>query len=324
MYSDNHKPVISLCIPSSGRIQFLKKTLDSIYTQQTDERLFEVCISDNSDNDETKDLLNSRYSDKTNMIYKKSSEHSYLNLIEVLKMANGTYLKLLNDYTSLNDKQTLNYMINVISKYTEGNSFVFFRSQEKEKRLEEYDDFDSFLKKVSYIETSAPCFGIYKKTFDSIMESKVPLNYWFPHVTLLHNQEVKKYIVDDTKILRSVAVKKKGGYNLPMVFGNEYIKMNEALVNTKKISKTTFDFVRLEILDFIANWYSMSKYDKKHCSFDFSETEKWLSEYYDENEKSNFFILVSNYNKKRIIRKIFGLAFIVIRILRRFKKLLSR
>lgn len=60
------QPLISLCIPSSGRIQFLEKTLDSIYAQETDDSLFEVCISDNSDNNETKKLVETKYSDKNN------------------------------------------------------------------------------------------------------------------------------------------------------------------------------------------------------------------------------------------------------------------
>ncbi|MBO6218734.1 MAG: NAD-dependent epimerase/dehydratase family protein [Treponema sp.] len=323
LHSDNHEPVISLCIPSSGRTHFLKETLNSIFEQQTDTSLFEVCISDNSDNEETRKLLENEYADKKNIKYKKSTEYSYLNLIEALKMANGTYLKLLNDYTYLNDKQTLNYMINTVSKYAGSNTVVFFSLQEKNKEPKDYNNFDSFLKNVSYIETAAPCFGIYKSVFYSIMKSGVTLNYWFPHVTLLHNQAAEKYIVDDTKILKSLSVKKKGGYNLPMVFGNEYIKMNELLLNTDKISRSTFDFVRLETLDFIANWYSRSKYDKKHCSFDFSEMKNWLSNYYNEREIKDFFILARNYNKKQIIRKIFSLVFIVVKILKNLSRIMT-
>lgn len=305
------QPLISLCIPSSGRVRFLEKTLDSIYAQKTDSSFFEVCISDNSDNSETKELLESKYSNKDNLVYKKSSEHSYLNLIDALKMGSGTYLKLLNDYTSFKDIQTLNNMIHFVSQYKDTNVILFFKSQKKDCEIVECNDFNSFLKSVSYINTSAPCFGIYRNEFMKITESGIPVNKWFPHVSLLYNQDASHFVVVDKTLYETPRIKKKGGYNLPMVFGKEYIQMNEKLLKAGRIKQDTFDFLRLETLDFISDWYSMSKHDKKHCAFDFTDTEKWLSCYYTEDEIQCFYKMLKKHNISRIFRKVFYLPLLV-------------
>lgn len=314
------RPVISLCIPSSGRVQFLERNLDAIYSQNVNTDLFEVCISDNSSDDNTENLLKTKYSDKSNIVYKKSSEHSYLNLIEALKLGSGKYLKLLNDYTFFSDNNILKYMISIVEKYDNTNSVLFFNFSNPQESIHECENIDEFIKTVSYMNTSAPCFGIYKTSFDSITNKGIAYNVWFPHLSLLYSKPNSKFVVINKKILSSVPVKKKGGYNLPMVFGKEYISMNECLLNNLKISKSSYNFLRLETLDFIATWYSMSIYDKKHCAFDFSDMDKWLSYYFSETEVKEFYNLVKKHSRDRLIRKILFLPLFMIRKMRYYKK----
>ena len=54
---------LSICIPTNGRIEILKKTLDSIYANfEVSYSEFEVVLSDNSLDNELLDLLNCTYS----------------------------------------------------------------------------------------------------------------------------------------------------------------------------------------------------------------------------------------------------------------------
>ncbi len=308
--------VISLCIPSSGRVHFLEKTLDMIFSQIIDTNLFEVCISDNSSDNNTENLLKIKYADKKNIVYKKSSEHSYLNLIEALKLGSGKFLKLLNDYTFFSNKNILEYLISIVEKYENTNSVLFFNFDKSQESIIECTNIDEFVKNVSYINTSAPCFGIYKTSFDSINRSGVNYNIWFPHLSLLYSHIDSRFVVINKKIFDSIPVRKKGGYNLPMVFGKEYISMNECLLKNAYLSKASYNLLRLETLDFIANWYSMSKYDKTHCAFDFSDMDKWLSYYYSENDIKYFYRMVRKHNKLQLVRKLFFLPLLLRRLIK--------
>lgn len=313
------QPIISLCIPSSGRIDFLEKTLDSIFAQNINFDSFEVCISDNSGNNETRNLIERKYKNK-NVVLKKSQECTYLNLIEALKLGTGKYLKLLNDYTSLITSETLKYMIDVILKYECCGGVVFFKSQSKYECVNEYDNFDSFHSAVSYLDTWAPCFGIYKKDFDEFIRSGAEINQWFPHDSILYAQAKRtRYIVVDTKIFNEAAIRKKGGYNLPQVFGVEYISMNEELFRNRSITAITYNNLREAIFDFIARWYSKSKYDKKYCSFDFTDTDKRLAVYYSEKEIKRFYSLVHRHSMGYMVRRVFWLPLFVRRAVRNSK-----
>lgn len=315
------QPIISICIPSSGRIEFLEKTLDTIFAQNIDSSFFEVCISDNSINDETRNLLDNKYEEHKNLIYQRSNEHSYLNLIEALKMGNGKFLKLLNDYTSLINNNTLGYVIDFVKKYENDNAVLFFRSQEKVNDIQEFNDLNSFHKELGYWDTSAPCFGIYKTVFDQIIKNGVSLNKWFPHVSLLYAQKkASKFVVIDKKIFEGTTIKNKGGYNIPEVFGNNYIGMNEYLLKSDTITQDTYNFVKMETLDFVSEWYSKSIYDKLYCAFDFANTEKWLSEYYNKKEIKEFNRMVRKKNLKNLLHKVFWLPFFIAQHIRNIKR----
>ena len=308
-------PIISLCIPSSGRISFLEKTLDSIFEQNIDSDFYEVCISDNSNTCETKELIEKKYKNKR-IIFNKSNEHSYLNIIEALKLGSGKYLKLLNDYTSLSNNEILKFMIDVISKYDE-NTVFSFQSKKGKEEIQNFYTFDEFHKNLGYWDTSAPCFGISKKNFETIMAQSLPLNKWFPHVSLLYAQTrmCKNYVIINKEIFKCEVIKRKGGYNIPEVFGYEYIHMNEKLLSSSIISVNTFNFIRIQILEFIAQWYSKSIYDKKHCSFDFLNKKEWLEKYYSEYELKEFNKFVKKYYKSFVMRKLFFVPIIILKFI---------
>ena len=46
------EPLLSLCIPTNGRVDWVGPLLSSIYSQQVDNSLFEVVITDNARNPE--------------------------------------------------------------------------------------------------------------------------------------------------------------------------------------------------------------------------------------------------------------------------------
>jgi glycosyltransferase involved in cell wall biosynthesis len=64
---------LSICIPTNGRIEIVRQTLDSIYKEcKVDFVDFEVVLSDNSNNDELL-LLLEEYKQFPNIIYSKTN-----------------------------------------------------------------------------------------------------------------------------------------------------------------------------------------------------------------------------------------------------------
>ena len=52
-----NKPVLSLCMPTNGVIEWVFPVLESIYCQNVDETEFEVIITDNGDNKPFKEKI---------------------------------------------------------------------------------------------------------------------------------------------------------------------------------------------------------------------------------------------------------------------------
>src|SRR5574344_2029237 len=94
-------PILSICIPTYNRADYLKKTLRKL----TDEMVFrfsedvEIVISDNNSSDDTQEVC-AEYKKifGNKIVYHKQSENiKDKNFAAVLNLANGTYAKLNND-----------------------------------------------------------------------------------------------------------------------------------------------------------------------------------------------------------------------------------
>lgn len=89
-------PIISLCLPTNGIIEWVFPVLDSIYSQDVDNSLFEVVVTNNGDNDKFDKMMMNYAGIHSNLIYKKTDAYMFYNQLEALKLASGTYLKFVN------------------------------------------------------------------------------------------------------------------------------------------------------------------------------------------------------------------------------------
>lgn len=263
--------IVSICIPTYGRVEILKKTIFSIITQNIDSSLYEICISDNSPTGETEEMLQTLFSDQKNIIYKKSKCEGYLNSIEALKMGRGKLLKLHNNYTCFIDG-ALSSFISVV-KALPKSCVIFFSNGTltDEKLPKEFNSFDSFLNFIHYYSTWSTSFSIVKDDFDSLLSKNIELDKMFPHTSLLFAlTDNDKYIVDDSLYFDNQDVGKKGGYNLPITFGARYLLMVEKLKDENNITTETNEKIKKEILNFISDWYVKVRVYKDKYFFDYS------------------------------------------------------
>lgn len=291
------QPILSICIPTYKRPDLLKKTLDSILLQKYQEDLYEICISDDSPDNETEMLLQT-YNVK-NLIYQHILPiNSYMNLIEVLRMGSGIMLKLVNDYSCFSEN-SISTMIEDIQNNIDEKNVVFWGSQfiqcEQEKRC---DSLNSFLKNVGIYATYALCFGIWKYDFDRMID-KIDLDQMFPHVSLLvENKNKKGYYIDNRKIFSNQEIPRKGGYNIPEAFGYKYLNIMKKLLDQKMIFQETFDIQKRLTIQFIVNWKVNCTVNANKYYFDFENEREYLGYIFNDDELKSYDIEYENLLKK--------------------------
>lgn len=305
----NREPTVSICIPTNNRVDIIKETLESIILQGVDEELFEVCISDGSPNDETKKIIEKYFSKYPNIKYKNSNYSNYYNLLEALKLGEGKFLKLHNDYSKFKNGELINF-INSIEKYSNCNALMFFPFGAVKNKVKtiELKSFDEFMNNVSYYSTWSSAFCIDKKSFDILIDRQIDIEEMFPHLSLLYECTDKSlYVVDNNTYVSNLPLKKKGGYNLPETFVKIYLSMTKNLLENQKISLNTYNKIRNGILKFVADWFAIIKTDK-HYFFTFENLKEYLSEFYTQKEIKKFYyyhyLYLNKLKLKRLIKSI--------------------
>ena len=121
------KPILSICIPTKDRSIYLEHTLREI----TNDTVFqntnkiEIVISDNCSDDNTENLCK-RYQKKfpDKIVYIRQKEDiKDNNFTEVLKLANGKFAKLNNDYLYYK-KGALGEIISLLEIVSEDRGFT--------------------------------------------------------------------------------------------------------------------------------------------------------------------------------------------------------
>ena len=255
------QPILSICIPTYKREYLIEKLLSCIYAQNCDNSLFEVCITDNSETDETQNMIKNRFSHFDNLHYKKVECEGYMNSFEALKTGNGQFLKLHNDYTMFNDGG-LQKLIDNVSAQVKNKPVIFYTLRGK-KEARSYKTFDGFMYDINYLSTWSSSFSIWKEDFDVLLKKGIDCNYMYPHTSLLFAESWKKnFIVDEYGYFYNEQPKKKGGikgkkgYNLVDNFVRIYLGMvNDNLVKNKLISSKTYSIIEANILRFCAKSY---------------------------------------------------------------------
>ena len=117
-------PLITICIPSYKRVEFLKRLLDSIHSQTFKD--FEVIITDDTP-DDTVYNLSKQYQDKFAVSYFKNPAPlgPPANWNEAIRQAKGEWIKLMHDDDWFADNNSLSEFANAARH---NPSFSFFYS----------------------------------------------------------------------------------------------------------------------------------------------------------------------------------------------------
>lgn len=283
----NNKKLLSLCIPTNGIKQWVKPVIDSIYSQNISEDLFEVIITDNGSNIEFEEYMISILKLHDNLIYKKTNAEQFLNQIEAFKLATGDFIKFINHRMPLIDK-SLQYLIDFVKNNYEEKPITYFLngSLHMKNLVEKYKSFDEFIKGLSYYSSWSAGLACWKNDFENMKEIE-RYNLLFPHITMLFEIRCNRnYCIDNHFIQTTLPTDetKKGTYNLFYAFGVEYVSLLLELFRDRSISYDTFEYIRKQNGKFIIELYYYYIVRKKKVSYDLSNYKIYLGIFYDLKE----------------------------------------
>jgi abequosyltransferase len=308
MVRKDSEVLLSICIPTRGRVELMKDTLRSIYSSDVSKFDFEVVIYDSSDNNELYKMIRNSFS-HTNLIYKQGENHGFLNLIHALNMGNASFLKLHNDYSVLR-VGALSKMLSQIKSSLDSMPLLFFANNVlKAPEIKKCETFDNFLYNTTFYSSWSTAFGIWKSDFDKM--KNVYLDPMFPHTSLLFNMTDKKnYIINNSKFFDNREVNKKGGYNLFETFAVGYLQLLENCLQAGQITERTFKHIKADMLrNFFAVWYYKTKILKSEYTFTLSTVKPSMRVYYSNISyyKMIIFAYIEAFSKisKNLIRLVF-------------------
>ena len=297
--------LISLCMPTSGVIEWVFPVLDSIFGQGVDDNLFEVVVTDNGDNEKFKMMMKQYVQKHSNIVYAETNALPFLNEIESYKRANGEFIKFVNHRTLLVDG-ALQKLVDFVKTNRKEKPIVYFANGalKIQKEVHYYNSFDKFVRNLSYWSSWSTGMAIWKEDFLKLPEDVEDFNELFPHTTVLFRERNRcRYIIDNTVIMDEMpqGKKPKGNYNLYWAFGIEYPGIIFDLFRDESISKTTFRYVLDTNLDFIAGMYFEYHIRKHYCSYDLNGLKDIFGVFYS---KSKFWMKVIQITVKRLAKKL--------------------
>lgn len=301
-------PIVSLCLPTNGVIEWVFPVLDSIYEQECDNDLFEVVITDNGKNVEFKKKIKGYIERHANIVYAETEALPFINEIESYKRASGKLIKFVNHRTLLVDG-ALQKIIDYVQNNIDLKPVTYFSNgviKELDKRAYTYDNFNSFVKNLSYWSSWSTGMAIWKEDFDKLPNDVSEFNELFPHTNVLFNERRRdKYVIDNSIIFDEMpqGKKPKGNYDLFGAFGIEYPGIICDLLRDGSITSETYRFVAKRNLAFIADLYISYFIKKDYCSYDLNGLNDMYGIFYTKGElnKTVFKCLL-----KKCVRKLLG------------------
>lgn len=249
----NELKLLSLCIPTNGATKFVLPVLDSIYSQEVDDKLFEVVITDNGKDSILGESIE-KYKTHGNLSYYKSGLSGFVNQVDAFKRSNGLFIKMINHRAKLLPG-TLSDMIELVNKYKEKQPTIYCSDGVlKLNEITECNDFNSFVKRLSYYSSWSAGVGIWSK--DKIMLDKISYNQMFPHASIIFEiRQQSEYVIWNKKFMDMADEPTKGGYNIFHTFAVVYLDLLKNLMCRGRISSETFNSIKNDLRKFLAIWY---------------------------------------------------------------------
>ena len=188
------KPLISIVIPSNNRTDLLEQAILSITSETGWSSNCELCISDNSEGNETSTFINTKYSGISQIVYRRSLDAPSLdeNVNMAISMAQGEYVWVFGDDDLIEE----NFLAELIT-YLKSNKLdiIILNSSSFQERgqvevsrryldslvVYKPNDNDLFLADQGAYLTYVPCIVIKKKLWKKFFRPE-KIGTFFAHI----------------------------------------------------------------------------------------------------------------------------------------------
>lgn len=271
------RPILSICIPTNGAIEWMLPTLRSVYSQNVDHSLFEVIITDNGTNSRLGEVLKEfRYD---NLRYIPTNDKGFLNLVTCLQKGTGIYNKMLN-HRMLLKAGMLSRMIEIIELYKERKPVLYFLN--KNLQLPDFticDDIDSFLREMNIWVSWSGGIGFWREDINQL--SIITPNSMFPNTTLLlEHRTVAQYVIWNEQYGTMQDDSGKGGFDLFNAICVVFLGILSDQLSQKRITIDTFLFVKNKVYKFICQAYFDEVVNRSNHTYVIKDVKKNMLVYY--------------------------------------------
>lgn len=268
------RPLLSICIPTFNRIEYLVKSVESIISSEGfNKENVEIVISDNASTDETQEIMldySKRYS---NIKYYRNEENIRdRNFPTVISRATGLYRKMCND-TLVFKKDSIKKLLDIIRNNFKEKPVIFFDN--KNNGALHTNSLDSFLYKVSFNITWIGGFGVWEDFCDGIagnFEGCDESLWQVPFLLKYINSKKNVLVVEEPYSTTQTVSNKNISYGLYKVFYVNYLGFVKTYLDAGVVSQACYDFLEKDLLfHFFPAW--MYNWQKQNNSLEYSKEE---------------------------------------------------
>ena len=253
------QPILSICIPTYNRSDYLRKCIDAIVSQKEFDERVEIIISDNCSSDDTEEFCNSICSIYKNIRYFRNGENvADENFTLALQRATGLLRKLTND-TVVFKPNALSYMIRAAEENLSEKPLLYFLSSGKQPNgRHDVFSIDEFVDAVGVNMTWIRSLALWEEDCKDLRVLKDNAHTQMAQIPLLLYQVESKghAVIYDEPIMDSLPVEKKNlTYGLHQVFYNNFLGHLRTYLNKGYLSKSCYERLRKKLLlEFFCNW----------------------------------------------------------------------
>lgn len=269
--------LLSLCIPTDGKVNLVIPTIESIYSQGVDLSLFEVIVTDNGSSDDLSRIID-QYT-YPNFHYYRTTSAGFTNQIDAFEKSTGIFCKLVSHRCRFLPG-SLESLIGLVKKYMDSKPIIYCADGYlKIDELSECKDMDDFINKMTYRISWSGGTCAWQKDISNLRERSI--DELFPHLVFLFGlREATQYVIWNKKITTMEDDRKKGGYNYYHAFGVRLLDIVDRLRLNNCISSDTFLKFKSDLFLFLSDTYIIEKIIPSKHKYDLKDIKKSISVHY--------------------------------------------
>lgn len=262
------KPLLSICIPTYNRCNYLINSIESIIVQpEFIDQKVEIIISDNASTDET-EIKCIEYTKKYKNIqyFRNSINIRDENFPLVLSKGNGILRKLSND-TLIYNKTALCDILGLIERFKDTKPMLFFRNDTNaHKSISVELNFQELLYEISYFITWIACFSIWDEDCENLSTDLKGCDLLLWQVQKMCSLvEKKQTVVINKEIFTVQSVNTKNvTYGIFKVFYINFFSILEPYLQNNLLTEECIEYIKRDLLfnflsEYLLRWETGNK-----------------------------------------------------------------